>query len=70
MPLISVEVHRSSSETSVDFRRTTWNYNPEDSTLHSHRCANLSPVLFSLAAKMILSILIFSLRLVENSIQN
>jgi hypothetical protein len=30
-----------SSETSVDFQRTTQRYIPEDSTLHNHRCENL-----------------------------
>jgi hypothetical protein len=30
-----------SSETSVDFQRTTRRYNPEDGTLHNHRCENL-----------------------------
>jgi hypothetical protein len=30
-----------SSETSVDFQRTTRRYIPEGSTLHNHRCENL-----------------------------
>jgi hypothetical protein len=30
-----------SSETSVDFQRTTWRYSPENRTLHNHRCENL-----------------------------
>jgi hypothetical protein len=30
-----------SSETSVDFQRTTRHYNPEDRTLHNYRCENL-----------------------------
>jgi hypothetical protein len=30
-----------SSETSVDFQRTTRSYIPEDSILHNHRCENL-----------------------------
>jgi hypothetical protein len=30
-----------SSETSIDFKRTTWRYIPEDSALHNHRCENL-----------------------------
>jgi hypothetical protein len=30
-----------SSEMSVNFKRTTWRHNPENSTLHSHRYANL-----------------------------
>jgi hypothetical protein len=30
-----------SSETSVNFQRTTRRYIPEDSTLHNHRCENL-----------------------------
>jgi hypothetical protein len=30
-----------SSETSVDFQRTTRRYNPEKSTLYNHRCENL-----------------------------
>jgi hypothetical protein len=30
-----------SSETSVDFQRTTQRYIPEDITLHNHRCENL-----------------------------
>jgi hypothetical protein len=31
----------SSSETSVDFQRTTWHYTKEDRTIHNHRCENL-----------------------------
>jgi hypothetical protein len=31
-----------SSETSVDFQRTTRSYIPEDSTLRNHRCENLN----------------------------
>jgi hypothetical protein len=31
-----------SPETSVDFQRTTRRYIPEDSTLHNHRCENLT----------------------------
>jgi hypothetical protein len=30
-----------STETSVDFQRTTWHCIPEDRTLHNHRCENL-----------------------------
>jgi hypothetical protein len=30
-----------SSETSVDYQRTTRHYNPEDRSLHNHRCENL-----------------------------
>jgi hypothetical protein len=30
-----------SSETSVDFQRTTWHNVPEDRNLHNHRCENL-----------------------------
>jgi hypothetical protein len=30
-----------SSETSVDFQRTTWRYIPEDSTIYDHSCENL-----------------------------
>jgi hypothetical protein len=30
-----------SSETLVDFHRTTWRYIPEDRTLYNHRCENL-----------------------------
>jgi CRISPR/Cas system CMR subunit Cmr4 (Cas7 group RAMP superfamily) len=32
-----------SSETSVDFQRTIWRYEyiPEDSIVHNHRCENL-----------------------------
>jgi hypothetical protein len=29
------------SETSVDFQRTTWRYNPEDRSLHNQRSENL-----------------------------
>jgi hypothetical protein len=29
------------SETSVDFRRTTWRYIPQDNTLHNHRRENI-----------------------------
>jgi hypothetical protein len=32
-----------SSETSIDFERTTRRYIPEDMTLHNHRCENLQP---------------------------
>jgi hypothetical protein len=32
---------KSSSETSVDFQRTTRRYIPEHRTLHNHRCENL-----------------------------
>jgi hypothetical protein len=31
----------SSSEKSMDFRRATWRYIPEDRTLHNHRYENL-----------------------------
>jgi hypothetical protein len=31
----------SSSETSGGFQLTTMRYNPEDITLHNHRCENL-----------------------------
>jgi hypothetical protein len=31
----------STSETSVDFYRTTWRINPEDDHLHIQRCENL-----------------------------
>jgi hypothetical protein len=31
-----------SSETSVDFQRTTWRYIPEDRTLHNHRSEDLN----------------------------
>jgi hypothetical protein len=30
-----------SSETSVDFQRTTWRYIPEEITLYNIRCENL-----------------------------
>jgi hypothetical protein len=30
-----------SSETSVDFQRTTWCYMPGDINLHNHNCENL-----------------------------
>jgi hypothetical protein len=30
-----------SSETSVDFQRTTERYSPQDTTFHNHRCKNL-----------------------------
>jgi hypothetical protein len=29
------------SETSVEFKRTTWRYIPEDTALHSYCCENL-----------------------------
>jgi hypothetical protein len=32
-----------SSETSVDFRRTTLRYIPEDRTIHNHRSESLKP---------------------------
>jgi hypothetical protein len=34
-----------SSETSVDFQRTTRRYISEDSTIHNHRCENLKILL-------------------------
>jgi hypothetical protein len=34
-----------SSETPVDFQRTTWRYIPEDRTLHNHRCENLKSLI-------------------------
>jgi hypothetical protein len=37
-----------SSETSVDFQRSTRRYIPEDSTLHNHRCENLKSYFISL----------------------
>jgi hypothetical protein len=37
---LKIEAIRS-SETSVDFQRTTRRYIPEYSTLHNHRCENL-----------------------------
>jgi hypothetical protein len=37
-----------SSETSVDFQRTTRHDIPEDSTLHNHRCENLKSYTVSL----------------------
>jgi hypothetical protein len=40
------EVEGGSSETSVDFQRTTRHYISEDSTLHNHRCENLILILF------------------------
>jgi hypothetical protein len=33
---------KCSSETSVDFQRTTWRYMPEYRTLHNHRCEDLN----------------------------
>jgi hypothetical protein len=38
-----------SSETSVDFERTTRRYIPDDSTLHNHRCENLKSYKFILS---------------------
>jgi hypothetical protein len=37
-----------SFETSVDTRRTTRRYIPEDRTFHNHRCENLKSYMFSL----------------------
>jgi hypothetical protein len=34
-----------SSETSVDFQRTTWRYIPEDRTIHNNWCENLKNVI-------------------------
>jgi hypothetical protein len=34
------------SETFVDFRRTTLQYEPEDRTLRSHCCENLKPKIY------------------------
>jgi hypothetical protein len=35
-----------SSETSVDFQRTTPRYIPEDVTIHNHRCENQNSIVF------------------------
>jgi hypothetical protein len=40
-----------SSETSVDFQRTTLSYVTEDRTLHKHRCGNLRSYISSLRPK-------------------
>jgi hypothetical protein len=32
---------KCASQTSVDFKRTTWSYILEDRTLHNHRCEHL-----------------------------
>jgi hypothetical protein len=39
---LKMEATRS-SETSVDFYRTTWRYIPEDRTLHNYICETLNP---------------------------
>jgi hypothetical protein len=41
-----------SSETSVDFQRTTQRYIPEDGTLHNHRCENLKSYITKLFSKI------------------
>jgi hypothetical protein len=33
-----------SSETSINFQRTTWYYIPENSTLHNHSCETSNPI--------------------------
>jgi hypothetical protein len=38
---LKMEATSCSSETSVDFKRTTWRYISEDMTLHDHLCENL-----------------------------
>jgi hypothetical protein len=35
-----------SSETSIDFKRATWCYIPEDSTLHNQHCENLKSYIY------------------------
>jgi hypothetical protein len=47
-----------SSETSVDFQRTTRRYIPQDRTLHNHRCENLKSytVIFIFTAARILNL--------------
>jgi hypothetical protein len=37
-----------SSETSVDFQRTTWRYIPEGINLHNYRCENLKSYILNL----------------------
>jgi hypothetical protein len=37
-----------SSETSVEFQRTTRRYIPDDGTLHNHRCENLESYMLEL----------------------
>jgi hypothetical protein len=39
-----------SSETTVEFQRTTRRYIPEDSTLHNHRCENLKSNIYKFIA--------------------
>jgi hypothetical protein len=41
-----------STETSVDFQRTTWCNNPEDTIPHNHRCKNLKSYSRSLFTKL------------------
>jgi hypothetical protein len=43
-----------SSETAIDFQRTTRRYIPEDKTLHNHRCENLKSYMYLF--RMILTI--------------
>jgi hypothetical protein len=45
-----------SSETSVDFQRTTRRYITEDSTLHNHRCENLKSYFVELFITVIISV--------------
>jgi hypothetical protein len=43
-----------SSETLVDFQRTTWSYIPEDVTLHNHRCDDIKSYTMSICFAMLL----------------
>jgi hypothetical protein len=37
-----------STETAVDFRRTTWPYVAEDGIHHNHRCESLGPYIIEI----------------------
>jgi hypothetical protein len=41
------------SETSVDTQGTTGRYNPEDITLHNHRCENLKSYILYMYLRII-----------------
>jgi hypothetical protein len=48
-----------SSETSVDFQRTTWLYIPEGRTLHNQGCANLKSYMRFVVCRLFLCLCVF-----------
>jgi hypothetical protein len=66
--LLKIEV-KCSSETPVDFQRTTWRYFPEDRNLHNLLCENFTFYIynFKLFARAYEIILLFDVSVCERS---